>query len=230
MDEPLAGRVAAVAALDEPTRRRLYEYVARQTDPIGRDEVVAALRIPRATVAFHLDKLVEERLLDVTYKRRTGRSGPGAGRPAKLYHRSERHIAVSLPERHYDLAGHLLATALEEADQSGKPARDVLARHAFEIGKELGETTRASQNNGHDPPSVLPALEAQGFEPRTQGTQIVLGNCPFHTLAQEHTQLVCGMNLSLLEGLLTGLGHTGLRAHLDPKPDHCCVRLAPASN
>src|SRR5947199_10787376 len=115
MDQDLADQVAAVAALDEPTRRRLYDHVVRQPAPVSRDEVVAALQIPRATVAFHLDKLVSEQLLDVTYERRTGRGGPGAGRPTKLYRRSERQVAVSLPERRYELAGRLLAAAIEES-------------------------------------------------------------------------------------------------------------------
>lgn len=230
MDEPLAGRVAAVAALDEPTRRRLYDHVVRQAEPVGRDEVADALRIPRANVAFHLDKLVEERLLDVAYERRSGRSGPGAGRPAKLYRRSQRHVAVSLPERSYGLAGHLLAAALEEGEQSGEPAREVLAQRAFSMGTELGENPSVGQDGDAGSSAVEAALEAQGFEPRTQDGQILLGNCPFHTLAQQHTSLVCGMNLSLVEGLLAGLGDTGWRAHLDPKPGQCCVRLAPASS
>src|SRR3954454_1833883 len=105
--------VAAVAALAEPTRRRLYEHVVRQPAPVSRDEAAAALGLPRATVAFHLDRLVDERLLDVGYERRSGRTAPGAGRPAKLYRRAACALAVSLPERRYDLAGHLLADALE---------------------------------------------------------------------------------------------------------------------
>lgn len=225
MDDPLASRLAAVAALDEPTRRQLYEYVVRQPAPVGRDEVVTALRVPRATVAFHLDKLVDEHLLDVTYERRTGRSGPGAGRPAKLYHRSDRQVAVSLPERHYDLAGHLLAAALEEADQTGQPPRPILERRAHQWGRDLGEATQAGDG---DP--VLRALEEHGFEPRLRGADVVLGNCPFHNLARAHTQLVCGMNLCLLDGLLAGLGATTMTAHLDPTPDHCCVRLTPATS
>ena len=229
MNEPLADRVAAVAALDEPTRRRLYEYVVRRPAPVSRDEVVAALHIPRASVAFHLDKLVGEHLLAVTYQRRTGRQGPGAGRPAKLYHRSERPVSVSLPERHYDLAGHLLAATLEEADRSGQPARTILERHAHQLGEELGETIRTADRDGPGADRLLLALDRQGYEPRTQGDQVFLGNCPFHALAQAHTDLVCGMNLSLLDGLLAGLDQTGMRAHLDPTPGHCCVRLAPVS-
>lgn len=220
MDEAQAGQVAAVAALDEPARRRLYEYVVRQPGPVGRDEVAAALDIPRATVAFHLEKLVDEQLLDVTYERRNGRSGPGAGRPAKLYRRSGRQVAVSLPERHYDLAGRLLAAAIEESDRSGEPPRTLLGQSAYRHGKSLGEATSVD---------VLSVLEDQGFEPRTQGAQVLLGNCPFHALAQEHTQLVCGMNLNLLSGLLDGLGHTGMQAQLDPAPDRCCVVLSPAT-
>ncbi|MPZ78897.1 MAG: helix-turn-helix domain-containing protein [Actinophytocola sp.] len=226
MEETLASRVAAVAALDEPTRRLLYEHVVRQPAPVSRDEVAAALRVPRATVAFHLDRLVEQTLLDVTYQRRTGRSGPGAGRPAKLYSRSRHHVAVSLPERRYDLSGHLLAAAVEEADRTAQPVRAILGRRAHELGLELGRT-RAAEDDEPTAEGVLGALEAHGFEPRTDGDRILLGNCPFHALAQEHTQLVCGMNLSLLTGLLHGLGHTGLTAHLDPAPGRCCVLLEP---
>src|SRR3954471_8554800 len=129
--------LAAVAALDEPTRRRLYEYVVRRPQPVSRDDVAAALGVPRATVAFHLDRLVEEQLLAVGHERRTGRSGPGAGRPAKLYRRSDRQVSISLPERQYELAGSLLATAVEEADGTGGSAREILGRRAREQGAEL---------------------------------------------------------------------------------------------
>lgn len=226
MDETLAARVAAVAALDEPTRRRLYEYVVRQPLPVSRDEVAAALRIPRATVAFHLDRLVEQDLLHVTQQRRTGRSGPGAGRPAKLYSRSQRHVAVSLPDRRYDLAGHLLAAAVEEGEHSTEPVPAILARHAYRAGTELGHAARHDEATAE---SLLGALEAHGFEPRTDGDQVLLNNCPFHTLARRHPRLVCRMNLDLLAGLLHGLGHSGLSADLDPAPDRCCVRLRPST-
>ncbi|MGW5052173.1 helix-turn-helix transcriptional regulator [Actinokineospora sp. NPDC004072] len=214
--------VSAVAALDEPTRRRLYDFVVRSPDPVGRDEAAEAVGAPRTTVAFHLDRLVGEGLLEVVHERRTGRSGPGAGRPAKLYRRSAKQIAVSLPDRRYELAGHLLADAVAEAETSGESPRAVLARRARALGRDIGETARADDRD------VLGALEAFGFEPRTAGGEIVLGNCPFHSLAQQHTELVCGMNLCLLDGLLDGLSATGLSARLAPTPDHCCVRIAPA--
>ncbi|MPZ85417.1 MAG: transcriptional regulator [Actinophytocola sp.] len=220
MDDPAVRALSAVAALDEPTRRRLYEYVVRQPEPVGRDEVAAATAVARATVAFHLDKLVAEHLLDVTYERRTGRTGPGAGRPAKLYHRSDRQVTVSLPARRYDLAGHLLAAALEEAGRSGCPPGPILREHARRLGEELGAAAG----------SVLRTLTDHGFEPRADGSGVVLGNCPFHRLAESHTELVCGMNLGLVKGLLHGAGDPSLRAELAPTPGHCCVRLTRTSD
>ncbi len=222
--ESREAQISAIAALDEPTRRRLYDYVVRQPAPVSRDDAAAILELPRTTVAFHLDRLVDEDLLDVIYERRTGRTGPGAGRPAKLYQRSQHHVAVSLPQRRYDLAGQLLSSALEAAERSGSSPRALLDQRAYQLGKELGETARDADA---DRSTALRVLEAYGFEPRIEAGEIALANCPFHTLAQTYTELVCGMNLRLLEGLLDGLGHTCLTARLDPIPPHCCVRLAP---
>ncbi|MFC9292524.1 helix-turn-helix transcriptional regulator [Streptomyces sp. NPDC057011] len=216
--------VSAIAALDEPTRRRLYDHVVRQPGPVGKDEAAAALGLPRQTAAFHLDRLAAESLLDVVYERRSGRSGPGAGRPAKLYRRSAKQITVNLPDRRYELAGRLLAQAVEEADASGEPVREVLHRKAEELGRQLGEQNRTG---------LVDLLERYGFEPHREGEgegeAIVLANCPFHALAREHTRTVCGMNLHLLRGVLSALDEPGLEAHLAPTPDRCCVRLQPTA-
>ncbi|MGH3979192.1 MAG: helix-turn-helix transcriptional regulator, partial [Pseudonocardiaceae bacterium] len=179
MAEPLDRRVAAIAALDEPTRRRLYEHVVRQPEPVGRDEAAAAVDAPRSTAAFHLDRLVEEGLLDAVYQRRSGRSGPGAGRPAKLYTRSQRQVAVSLPERQYDLAGHLLAGAIDEAEHSGEAPTAVLDRRAYQLGHDLGHAARTRAQHTDSDHLLLPLLETYGFEPRAAGADVTLGNCPF---------------------------------------------------
>jgi predicted ArsR family transcriptional regulator len=227
-----ADPLLAVAALAEPTRRRLYEHVARSTDPVGRDEAAAAAGVPRATAAFHLDRLVDDGLLDAVFARRGGRTGPGAGRPAKLYRRSGCQVTVSLPERRYDLAGHLLAAALDEADRSGEQPRAVLDRRARELGARIG---RAATDGAPGRPTsnrerALRVLEEQGFEPRAEDDGIALANCPFHTLAREHTELVCGMNLHLVEGMLEALAPTGLTGRLCPTTGRCCVRLEPSKN
>ncbi|MFC5213292.1 helix-turn-helix transcriptional regulator [Streptomyces coerulescens] len=213
-----AADVSAVAALDEPTRRRLYDHVVRRPGPVSRDEAAEALGLARQTAAFHLDRLAEESLLDVVYERRSGRTGPGAGRPAKLYRRSTRQVAVSLPDRRYELAGRLLAQAVEESSATGEPVRDVLHRKAEELGSHLG---------GQGDAVLVDLLERHGFEPRREDDTIVLANCPFHALAREHTETVCGMNLHLLRGVLHGLGETGFEACLAPRDGRCCVVLEP---
>ena len=224
-----AARISAVATLDEPTRRRLYDHVVRQTAAVTRDEAATALGLPRATAAFHLDRLAAEGLLDVVYERRTGRSGPGAGRPSKLYCRSERQVEVSLPEHRYRLAGGLLAAAIEDAETSGEHPRTALERRARLLGNELAASAPSPTRAEADADAVMRILEEQGFEPRVEGNAIVPGNCPFHTLAQDHTALVCQMNLCLLDGLLEGLNAKRLRAELKPGSGHCCVRIEPAS-
>jgi predicted ArsR family transcriptional regulator len=218
VDSSHLASVQAIAALEEPTRRQLFELVARSPAPVSKDEAAAALAIPRTTAAFHLDKLVGEGLLSVVFERRSGQCGPGAGRPAKLYRRSELEVEVSLPERTYDVAGLLLAAALEDAESTGDSPAKALARHAARYGKALGAKTRGTGD-------VIQVLEAQGFEPQQDGPDILLRNCPFHLLAKEHSQLVCGMNQQLLKGLLDGLGATDREARLSPSPGHCCVRL-----
>ena len=91
-------------------RARLYDYVARSGQPVGKDAAAQALGVGRSLAAYHLDKLVELGLLSASYQRPAGRRGPGAGRPAKVYARSGEEFAVSVPRRDYELAARLLAT------------------------------------------------------------------------------------------------------------------------
>ena len=118
MDADLATQVSRIAALKDPVRRSLYELVASSEEPVGRDQAAAATGVPRALAAFHLDRLAEEGLLEVTFRRLTGRTGPGAGRPAKLYQRSAVEVEVTLPPRAYLLAARLMAEAIDRAGRT----------------------------------------------------------------------------------------------------------------
>lgn len=226
-DDELVG----IASLADPVRRALYRAVAASPDAVSRDQAAAAVGVQRSLAAFHLDKLAGEGLLDVEFRRLTGRSGPGAGRPAKLYRRADREFAVSLPPRGYDLAGSLLAAAVDAAEAAGTSPRAELAARAAEHGRRMGEEVVA--RSGRRPSraalvdAVLAVLADHGFEPRVDGGDVVLANCPFHRLAREHTELVCGMNLRLLEGLQATLPVRGraLEPRLEPEPGRCCVKL-----
>jgi predicted ArsR family transcriptional regulator len=213
-----AQRVAAVSALDEPVRRALLAHVSRSDVPVTRDEAAEALGLPRSTAAFHLDRLADEGLLAVEFKRLTGRTGPGSGRPAKLYRRSLGEIAVTIPERHYDFAGQLLLAAVAESAHTGQPVVEALLQIAGETGRTLGA----------DAGSLERVLDDHGFEPRTDADgAIVLGNCPFHRLAQQHTEIVCRANLELLRGVAEGAHDRRHTLVLDPAPGRCCVRAVP---
>ena len=131
----LATQAAGIGALAEPIRRALYTYVVAQPDAVGREAAAAAVDVPVHTAKFHLDRLVDDGLLQAEYRRISGRSGPGAGRPAKLYRRAEQQFSVSLPERRYDLAGSLLAT--DTTRQLRDPSQASVASTATLTGTSL---------------------------------------------------------------------------------------------
>ncbi|SNY64358.1 helix-turn-helix transcriptional regulator [Paractinoplanes atraurantiacus] len=203
----------AVASLADPVRRRAYETVAAAGGgAVGRDEVAQALGAGRTLAAFHLDKLVAAGLLEVSYARRSGRTGPGAGRPAKLYRLAEGEHAVSVPPRAYRAAAELLAEALE---QSG--AEEAL----YEVARRHGSGGPARSD-------VSELLTEHGYAPAAEGPErIVLRNCPFHRLAEQFPPLICGMNLAMVDGLLTGSGLEGeWAARMDAAPGRCCVTIS----
>jgi predicted ArsR family transcriptional regulator len=221
--------LVALTSLAEPTRRAVYRYVASAGDWTGRDQAATALGLERGTAAHHLDRLAADGLLEVTFQRLSDRRGPGAGRTAKLYRRGVRTFEVSLPPRDYELAGRLLASAADTARTGHGDVEAALGDAARHEGGRIAERVRAGAEAA-DPQSaraaVVAVLQEQGYEPRTaeDGT-VVLRNCPFHQLAKAHTELVCGMNLSLLEAVTSDVTEASLVAALEPSEDCCCVRL-----
>jgi predicted ArsR family transcriptional regulator len=220
----LDAQINAVAALNEPLRRGLYRFAASQPDAISRDQAAQQLGISRELAAFHLDKLVDLGLLDVEFRRLSGRQGPGAGRPAKLYRPSGRQLEVSFPNRRYDLAAHLLAKAMEprDDDTSGR-----IVEAARQFGEDLGRQAR--KHLGRRPGvdrllgQVATVLEGYGFEPIRCDGEILLRNCPFGSVAAAHPEVVCGMNLAVLEGVIDGMRTQAIEARLSPESGRCCV-------
>ena len=227
--EDLDTRISGVAALGDPVRRALYRYVVAQPSAVSRDQAGEGVGVARHVAKFHLDKLVDEGLLSVEFRRPPGRGGPGAGRPAKLYRRSSRQLELSLPDRRYDLAGRLLAQAITDATREGIPVAEALSRAARAAGRALGREARARlaprPSGRARTTAACDVLADLGYEPRSEGGSVGLANCPFHALATDYTDLVCSMNRDLLSGLLDGLGHDRLDACLDPAPGRCCVQL-----
>ena len=237
--QTITDRLDAVAPLAEPVRRALYLLVVEAGDAVGRDAAAAALGIGRALAAFHLDKLVEAGLLRTEYRRLSGRTGPGAGRPAKLYRRADTQIDVTLPERRDQVLAGLFATALEadtpaEPDATGseprRSPRDVLDDVAAAYGHEIGVTARRAAGPGATVDERLAAaataLGSMGYEAVAADGTVTLRNCPFDRVARDHRGLVCATNTALMEGVADGLGSNRIHARFDPEPGRrCCVLL-----
>jgi predicted ArsR family transcriptional regulator len=207
-------RIASVAALEDATTRAVFDFVAADGGPVTRDATARALGLTRRVAAAHLDKLAEQGLLSVEFRRLHERTGPGAGRPAKLYRRAADEVAVSVPDRRYELVADLLAASVTAAVDTGTDVGEIVRRTAYDAGLALAAAS----------PDLLTALIETGYEPRPAGADLVLVNCPFHRLARRYTDLVCGLNLHLLRGMTDGTG-AAYRPVLDPGPQRCCVRL-----
>ena len=221
--------IEAVGALRDPQRRAVYAYVSRQRHDVSRNEAAETIAISRSLASFHLDRLVQAGLLEVTYRRLSGRQGPGAGRPSKLYRRTRRQIGISLPERRYELLAGLFAAPLHEADDTRIKAR--LANAARRSGQEFSAAYRPRPRRGTRGAVVAlrGVLEGLGTEPYDDGGVVRLRNCPFDSVASAYPELVCGINLSLVQGVIEGLGGGRVRARLDPSPGQCCVTIGRSS-
>ena len=210
--------IDAITSLGEPLRRRLYRAVVDAGSPVSRNDIAAVTGVPRSTAAMHLDRLVAVGLLRAEHRRLSGRTGPGAGRPSKLYTAVAGDLLASAPERHYELAGELLASAAERADRERTSVRAALGMEARAAGKAIGLA--------HAP--LDRALSACGYAPRENAAgDIVLENCPFHALAARHTELVCAANLELLRGIAEATEDDRV-AVLEPADGRCCVALHPS--
>jgi predicted ArsR family transcriptional regulator len=200
--------LGAVASLNDPTRRGLYELVARSNRPLSRDEAAETIGVARQVAAYHLDRLVEDGLVEVEFRRLSGRVGPGAGRTSKLYRRSPREYEVSMPPRRYQLAARIMLEAIGEADLDS----DVLTAVAHRVGNHLGSE---GLNN---------ALAAVGYEPVEENSETRFRNCPFHMLREQDRAITCDLNLALVQGIVEGAG-SQIDAVLAPEDGYCCVRL-----
>lgn len=203
--------LVVLASLAEPIRRFLYDFVSSAADAVTKDEAAEGVGVSRQVAAYHLDRLAEDGLLDFEFRRLTGRSGPGAGRPSKLYRRSDRVYDVSVPARRYELMARVLLEAVRGAQVDLAALADVARR----TGRELGES------------GLEEALAATGYEPATEGGETRFHNCPFHRLRDQDRDTTCGLNLALVEGMVEGSG-SDVTAVLAPEDGYCCVRVRPA--
>ena len=210
--------MAAVASLGDEKRRQLFELIAASDTAVGRDDAALALGLPRSTASFHLDRLVQDGLLAVEFHKAAGKSGPGSGRPAKMYRQAMSEIGASVPDRNYNLAAELLVAAIEHSTATGAAVGDSLLATAYGKGQVLAA----------DAASLADFLAGEGYEPRPDGAGgFVLVNCPFHRLSDGHPDVVCAMNGSFLQGAAAACGESAERVVSNSEPGQCCARITP---
>lgn len=219
----------ALQLLAEPTRRALYQTCREAGSPLTREELASAVDISRRLAAFHLDLLADAGLLTVDYARPEGRTGPGAGRPAKRYAAADVDLELSVPPRRYDLVASILARGLATAEQTGDDALASTFAVAHDEGERLGRLRRTPgrMSTAATTDAATDVLTDLGYEPRRESERCLhLCNCPFDSVVGVATDVVCGLNQRFVAGVLDGLGgHRNVRAVLDPAPDRCCVTV-----
>jgi predicted ArsR family transcriptional regulator len=214
------GRDAEVlAVLAEPQRARVYELLLASTTPPTVTEISQALTIGRTLTAFHLDRLQAAGLVEPADE--AGAAPRRRGRPAMRYRAVPEEFSATVPTRRYDVLAEILVSAAREQGQSESllaAGSRVARRRGREMaGQQKAEGTAASSQQ------IRQWLFEFGYLPSGESS-ISTRNCPFSRLRTLDTQLVCSLNVALVEGYLEGLGVANdYAAVLRPDPPHCCV-------
>jgi predicted ArsR family transcriptional regulator len=221
-------RLRNMAPLLDPVRRSLYLFVMRAGREVGRDEAATAVGVGRSLAAFHLDKLVDAGLLEAGFQRLSGKAGPGAGRPAKVYRSTSREIDVSIPPRDYELAARVLLEGMATLDPSSQDMKVAARRMGRALGKETPRRRPRVSSSSSAVSALLDRLDERGFEPIiSDNGSIRLSNCPYAALSSDYRDTVCSLNLALLEGLVDSVAAGRFRAVRDDAPSGCCVAFRP---
>ncbi len=225
---PAATALAAVAALSDQLRRRMYGLIRRARRPISREEAARTVGISRKLAAFHLDNLVEVGLLRARDEPVGGIRK--VGRTPKVYEPTNTEVHISIPARDHNLLTGILIDAVltQDQDKAGPEAAFQIAhRRGTELGTAERNRIRPGRLSAERALTLATAVLARlGFEPgRATPTLLRLRNCPFQPQASKAPQLVCGINHAFITGFLDTLQATTLTAVLAPRPGECCVEL-----
>ncbi|HEY2041465.1 MAG TPA: hypothetical protein VGH11_02225 [Jatrophihabitans sp.] len=212
----------------------MYEFIRAERRPVTREQAAAAVGISRKLAAFHLDKLVQAGVLRAGYgllddRRRVGRS-------PKVYEPADIDTRVSIPERRPDfIAGILVDAVLTETTADN--GQQAAIRVAGERGPSTAEAERAARRPGRLGAEraltvAETVLKRHGYEPFRQSSHCIrLRNCPFHALAAQSTDLVCGLDHAYLAAFVDALRTPDPRARNPPTIEvTAVVRWSPWSS
>src|SRR5712691_7130573 len=224
-------------AIGDNELRETLLFARAQALPVTADEVAAAHQIHRNVARSRLERLAEAGLLIPSFERRTGRTGPGAGRPAKTYRVAPELSAIEFPERRYEQLIGLLINALPK-----RARRDRVHEVGIAFGRDLARQARLRSANTFDTAlrRVCAALGSLGYqaalaEVTDERAMITTATCPLRPLVRAHPELAevdRGMWAALVARSLEGVGVGELvcdtrRCHRDEANCRVLVTLRP---
>src|SRR5437764_8090664 len=166
-------------------------YTRARPLPVTADEVAAAHGVHRNVARGRLERLADAGLLIRSFERRTGRTGPGAGRPAKTYRVAPELSAIEFPERRYEQLIGLVVDALPE-----RARRDRLREIGIAFGRELAREARLRPAQGFRTGlgRVCAALGNLGYqasvaEVTDERAVITTATCPLRPLVRARPRL-----------------------------------------
>jgi len=181
-----------LAAVGDPELREALLFARSHARPVTADELAHEKGLHRNVARSRLERLVEAGLLAVGYERRTGRSGPGAGRPAKTYSVVPQLESIEFPlGRGESLAGLLVAALVARGGE--KPLRDV----GIEFGRDLARSAKLrparSLETGFE--RVCAAVRRLGYQASLEqigvkGAVIATPTCPLRPLVRARPEAV----------------------------------------
>lgn len=233
MDQSLDDRISDLtSALGDPTRRAIYVAVRESAEPLTTSRVAELFGLHPNVARHHLDKLADDGWLVVSHRRPGGKTGPGAGRPAKTYEASKREVSVHFAPRRYELLVELLMRVLGEVAPAelGAVAERIGAEYGRELAAEIGAPEDAGYTEAVE--AVAIAMTGLGFsmDPDLEGQQLLTSHCPFGEAATDHPDVVCSLDRGIVTGLVGALA-SGCTPVLIPhtQPEDDCVTRIPVT-
>lgn len=197
------------SALGDPTRRAVYIAIRESTGPMSTAGIAELFDIHPNVARHHLDKLAADGYLDVTHRRPNGRTGPGAGRPAKYYAVSSKQIDVHFPTHRHDVLSDMLVRIIDRIAPDN--IREVAEQVGTEVGRELAGEIGSPEDTGYEGAvkAVVRAMTGIGFGVSSDvaGQRLLMSHCPFGDTAAAHPEVVCSLDRGMVRGLMGSLEH-----------------------
>jgi predicted ArsR family transcriptional regulator len=181
-----------LAAVGDPELREALLFARSHARPVTADELAQKIAVHRNVARSRLERLGEAGLLAVSYERRTGRSGPGAGRPAKTYSVLPQLESIEFPADPSEPVAALLVDALV-ARAGDEPLREV----GVEFGRELARSARLrpAKRLATGFERVCDAVRRLGYQASLEhadesGAVIATPTCPLRPLVRARPEAV----------------------------------------